>query len=220
MSLHNYISNDLPTVKPTDTGAQILDLMQEWKIPEIALVQDDKYLALIRENDLLDWGPENNEIASAGFLSFRPVALNLSHPYNAAARMVELDISVLPVIDDGGNFLGVLTRAGLLDFFCENSGLNHPGGIIILNLLSINYSLSEIARICENNDATILNLQIFSATDHDRIDVVLKTNTKNLQALKASFERYDYNIKEVYDEIPIKSDLEARYKLLMNYINM
>src|SRR5690606_27317784 len=95
-----------------------------------------------------------------------------------------------------------------------------PGGIIILEMRPVDYSLSEIARICENNDAIILNLQIFTQPESDMMRVVIKTNTREVQTLVASFERYEYNVRQVFGELPAQESMKERYESLMRYINM
>jgi hypothetical protein len=52
------------------------------------------------------------------------------------------------------------------------------------------------------------------------MEVVLKTNTKEIQSLIASFERYEYTVKEVFGELPAMESMLDRYQSLMHYINM
>ncbi len=220
MFVHQLISPDLPVLHLSDTGEEALNLMQESHVAHLALTDADEYKALIGEEDLLNWDTPEQPLSSAGFLNFRPVVYADNHPYEAAKRAVQQNISVVPVIDENNKYLGVLTRNDLLDFLCKNTGIEQSGGIIALEVKMANYSLSEIARICENNDVIILNTQLRSNPDQDTMEVILKTNTQEMQSLVASFERYEYSVKEVFGDLPAREAMLERYQLLMNYINM
>jgi len=220
MAILDYLSTDIPVIKPSDTGSGILDLMQAEAQTALPLLNGDQYVALIKETDILEWPQQENAISTSEFLHFRPMVLDTAHPYDAAVLLSELSIPFVPILDEGNKYLGVVTAEDLLHFFCKNSGLNHAGGIIVLSVKPNDYSLSEISRICESNDAIILNVQVMIEHAGELMDVIIKTNTKDLQGLRASFERYEYTIKEIYGGIVLQNDVEDRYKLLMNYINM
>jgi predicted transcriptional regulator len=220
MSVLQYISPGIPVASPADTGKGILKMMQDWHLTELALVVEGKYHALIKEDDLLHWEAADTAIINAPFLHEHLSVKDNEHPYNAACRLAEAELSLLPVVNEENQYLGALTREELFNFFCDNSGLGQNGGIIVLSIAPMDYSLSEIARICENNDAIILNVQLFTYPGQNLMDVLLKTGSKDLRGLKASFERYEYTVKEVFGEMPVQEDLEDRYRLLMNYINM
>lgn len=220
MPLQEHIASNLPHLEPSDSGLHALELMRIHHVSELPLVNASELITLIKEDDILDWESPERLLSEKQFPDFRPIVYGYMHPYEAAARMTELDISVLPVLDEENKYSGLVTRSELLNFFCDNSGLVQSGGILVLTLKPIDYSLSEIARICENNDIILLNTQIFTYPGREIMDVILKTNKKDLQALKASFERYDYLVKEIYAELPAQADLIDRYRLLMNYINM
>jgi hypothetical protein len=61
---------------------------------------------------------------------------------------------------------------------------------------------------------------VFTFPDKEMMEVVLKTNTKEIQSLIASFERYEYTVKEVFGEMPAMESMLDRYQSLMHYINM
>lgn len=219
MSILDYLSSNFPIAKPSDTGIQILALMNAEAKLALPIVDEDNYLATIKKDDILIWEQKERPISETEFLNFKPMALDTLYPYDVAILLKDLKIPILPIVDESFKYLGVVTPTDLFYFFCENSELAHSGGILILSIKPNDYSLSEIARICESNGTIILNVQIIGY-DRDLMDVILKTNTKDLQSLEASFVRYEYTIKEVYGAFKELNDNEDRFKLLMNYINM
>jgi len=219
MFIQELISPEIPALSLGDHADKALQLMQDLHLSHLPLVDGTEYKSLIHEDDLLEW--DNPDVlAQAPFLVPGPVVYGHLHPYEAIRRATQMDISLVPVIDKDEQYQGVVTRYSLLDYMSQHSGLDKPGGIIILEMRPVDYSLSEIARICENNDVIILNLQIFTQPESDMMRVVIKTNTREVQTLVASFERYEYNVRQVFGELPAQESMKERYESLMRYINM
>ena len=94
------------------------------------------------------------------------------------------------------------------------------GGILILEMNQHDYSLTQIARIVEENNAKILSSYITSLPDSTQIEVTLKINTTDLDRIIQTFQRYDYTIKAMFQKGNFQDDLKKRYDELMNYLNM
>lgn len=220
MLIEQLISPEVPTLAPSDTGSHALLLMEESHLAQLPLVHGDEYMGLIQENEVLDWHTPERALDSAGFAQYRPAVSVAAHPFDAMRIASEQHLNVVPVIDEGSRYIGSITRDDLLRFITENSGIDHPGGIIILELEPRQYSLSEIARICENEDVTVISSQLTTNRETGKVQVTLKTNRTNLEALVSSFQRRDYEVKEVFGAQAGQEDVMDRYRSLMNYINM
>ena len=218
MNIEQLIS-PVPTLMPEDTVNKALDLMEENNLTELPVVSEDNYIALVHESDVLDWEKPGNTLSSADFLNYKPAVFASGHPFEAMRLAHDLNLSVLPVIDRDHKYLGSVTKDGLLKYITEHSGIDTPGGILVLEIPPRNYTLLEIARICENEDVVILNLQVH-ANERGMLEVTLKLNRSSVEAVVASFERYKYTVKEVYGENINNDDITGKYNLLMNYINM
>jgi acetoin utilization protein AcuB len=217
--LDQIISPSVPILTPSDSGARAMDLMEESNYSQLPLVSNEKYESLIQENDLFDWASPQALLSTAEFQHFKPAILASSHPYEALRLFHQMELSILPVIDAEQKYLGCITKDTLLNYIAENSGVSNPGGIIVLEIAPRNYTLYEIARICENEDVIILNTQVHTNVS-GKLEVTLKLNRSALESVVSSFERYNYHVKEVYGESSIQDDIEGNYNLLMNYINM
>jgi acetoin utilization protein AcuB len=221
MMIEQLISPEVPTLMPTDTGNKALLLMEENNLTQLPLVKEEQYVGLVQENELLDWArPETQFDKAEHQLSYRPAILASGHPYDALRIAHQQNLAIVPVIDNENKYLGAITRDDLLKYITENSGWDNPGGIIVLEMDPRNYSLTDIARICENEETIVLSSQIFSNRGTGKLEVTLKTNRTNLGVLVASFERHEYKVKEVYGEQANQEDMMDRLKSLMNYINM
>ena len=219
MNIDQLISPLVVALLPGDTGSHALEVMEECRFPELPLVKEDSYVALVQEHDMLEWGTPEEPLSKAEFLHYRPAIAASSHPFEALRIMNQMSLSVLPIIDHEQKYVGCATRDTLLKYLAENSGVDNPGGIIVLEILPRNYTLYEIARICENEDVIILNLQVHT-NEQGMLEVTLKLNRSSLEAVVSSFERHSYRVKEVYGDETKKDDITDKYNLLMNYLNM
>lgn len=220
MIIEQLISPIVPTLLPSDTGNKALNIMEEAHLTQLPLVQEDNYVALIQENDVLDWDKPEYALDKADFLSYRPAVFANGHPFDALRIAYQQKLSIVPVIDNGNKYIGAITRDDLLKYMTENSGVDNPGGIIVLQMAPRNYSLTEIARICENEDVIIISSQLTNNLATGLLEVTLKTNRTNLEPVVSSFERHEYEVKEVFGAQAGQEELMSRYNLLMNYINM
>ncbi len=84
----------------------------------------------------------------------------------------------------------------------------------------VDYSLAEIAQIVESNNAKILSSYITSGPDSTEMEVTLKINKSNLDAILRTFERYEYNVTASYQKSKYQDDLKNRYDELMNYLKL
>lgn len=219
MSIEQLIS-PVPTVLSTDSVNTALHLMEEFHLSQLPIVDDDIFQGLILESDLLERESMESTISQEGLQHYRPAVLGTDHPYRALKLSHDLDLDVVPVIDKENKYKGSITKRELIKYFTELGSLQIPGGVIVLEVAMRDYSLSEIARICENEETVILNLQVHTNPETQMMEITIKTNREDLSAVLRSFERYEYNVREIYGAITENENTIDRYKLLMNYLNM
>ena len=219
MNVDHLVSPSVPILSPEDTGDSALATMEENNLTQLPVVSDDHYIALVQENDVLRWKEPQAELNTADFINYKPAIMASAHPYEAIRIMHQMNLSVLPVIDGEHKYIGAVTPDTVLKYVAEKSGIVNPGGIIVLEIAPRNYTLYEIARICENEDMMIVNMQL-NTNEQGMLEVTLKLNRSGLEAVVSSFERHSYHVKEVYGEEAYNEDIEGKYNLLMNYINM
>lgn len=98
---------------------------------------------------------------------------------------------------------------------------NNEASLIQLEMGAYDYSLSEIARIVEENDAKILGLTVDAIPEEPgRIVVSILVNKSECSGIVQSFYRYNYNIINTFSSPEENSDLMDRYSLLMRYLNV
>jgi acetoin utilization protein AcuB len=220
MLLKQLISPEVPITTPTDTIDYIASLFFASELCQLPVIDKDKYLGLIDAKEIAELKNNPEELNPRLYENLRPAISTNAHPYEALRILHHHQIGILPVLNDENEYIGSLTKDGLLTYLIENINIDVNGGIIVLEMEPRNYSLAEIARICENEQVLILGAQAKTNNSTSKLEVTIKTNSTDLSAIVQAFERYQYTVLDTYGDQKIENDTSDRYKLLMNYINM
>lgn len=220
MNRSGLIIHNLPTLSLDDSGKKALHLMNEYRVFHLPLVQKDNYIALISEDDLLDWDTPEEPLSLAEFITFRPAVSVNAHAFEALKIFKDFNLSILPVLDEQKHFVGAITNDSLINYLTDNNAVNEKGAIIILEMEPHNYSMSEIARLCESNEINILYSVVKTLAENGMLQLTIKINKTDVQALVATFERYNYTIVEVFAAESYHEDLKQNYDSLMQYLDI
>ncbi len=105
------------------------------------------------------------------------------------------------------------------DQFTELSEMENS--ILILEVSLKDYTLTEIARIVENNNARVLALTVLPISDGTNLLVSLKLDANDLTAIRRSFERFDYHVIYYFShEEEVTDTQQERLAELLYYLEM
>jgi acetoin utilization protein AcuB len=220
MKAIELISRNISSLKTSDTGSRALRLMNEYHVSHLPIVNENQLLGLISEEDILNAHGEDDPIGSLPLSYLRPFIHDHEHLFEVLKVATEFRLTVIPVIDKEENYLGIITRDALLNYFAAQTDMLEPGGIIVLELNLKDYTLSEITRIIESNDAKILCMFTGSNYNSNKMELTIKVNQTDLQSIIAGLNRYNYVVKETFQEAEYFDNLKERYDSLMNYLNI
>ncbi len=218
----DLISDTVPSLKTSDTASRVLDWMGEFKVSQLPVVNNKELLGLVAEEDLLDIDDPSNPIGNVRLsLPEKTYVYEDAHIFEVMRVMSTLKLDLLPVLASRDNhYLGVVSKSDLIEYASEIFNVREPGGIIILEVAQNSYHLSEIARICENNDAKILTLAIMNAPNPARLLVIIKLNIRELSRVIATFERFEYTISRVVFDAEQIQDYQEQYENLIRFLNL
>lgn len=220
MYARELISDDIPPLKTSDTGERALAWMDEFRVSHLPIVNNVDFLGLISESDILDFNSANEPIGGHSLNLSRPYVFDYQHTYDVLKVMSSLKLSVIPVLNDKDQYLGLIHLSTLLQHFAEMASMKESGGLLVLELNLHDYSLSEISRIVESNDAKILSLYISSHIDSTKLELTIKINRTDLSAIIQTFNRYNYTIKASFHQSEYVDDLKDRFDSFMSFLNI
>ena len=106
-----------------------------------------------------------------------------------------------------------------LEQFTELSEIENS--LIILEIPSKDYFLTEIARIVESNNAHVIALSVFPISGNAELLVSFKLDISDLTLVLRSFERFNYNVVYYYMKEGEITDIQKeRLDELLYYLDM
>ena len=219
MIANELISNDLVPLRTSDTGELALETMHEFFVQHLPIVNDRELLGIVSESDILD--NDAGEAVGSYRLSLpHAVVRDGDHLYEVMRLVAQYDLTAVPVVDADGNYQGLVTSADLLNYYARTSPFVETGSIIILEVQRRDYSLAEIARIAESEDAIILSSFLDSIADGSLLQVTIKVNHEHISGITSTFERFGYEVKATFNEGFALDTLRERYDALISYLNV
>jgi acetoin utilization protein AcuB len=216
----DLITDEIPPLKMTDSVELALDWMEQFKVSHLAVVNGRELIGLVSETDLLDYEKPDEPINASKLHLLRPSIHFYQHAYDVVRLLSSLNLTLIPVLDEKELYKGCITLKGIVQNLSVMMSVQNPGGVIVLELNQNDYSLTQIANIIESNDTKILSLHVSSNPDSTKIEVTIKVNREDLSAVQQTFNRYNYQVKAIFQNEDYNKGLDDRLNEFMHFLNI
>lgn len=225
--MNSIIAEDLlnqmiPPLKVTDSMEKAARWLEEFHVSQLPVLDNRSYRGLVTESDLLDQEASDKLLGNLE-LSYANVHVQRDqHFYHIIELAVQNKVQLVPVLDDQHEYLGVVTVSDTLAAFGKMPVSSSQQGIIVLAMEERDYSLTQISRYVEENNAKIISAHV-AQDEHDpyRIRLTLKLNTPNITRIIATLARFGYSITAQFSGTEeVSEDEQQRYDALLRYLNI
>lgn len=220
MLAEDLISSMIPPLTRRDSAAKALDLMNEFHLSHLPVVENEVYLFLLEESVLLDWDDLEMLLSNLTITPGRPAIRREAHFFEAIRLATDFKLSLVPVVGEHDLYIGAIPRENMLLGVAHFNGIQETGSLLILEVEPQDLMLSEITRLAEAEDIHIYGIYTYSDPASSALCVLIKTDRHDLSGYVATLERFRYRVAFRFDEQGEKDDLKKNYDLLMHYINM
>lgn len=143
------------------------------------------------------------------------------HIYDVIRIAAEFHTNMVAVLDKNNEYLGVITMEDAITAFADSLSIQSNGAVIVLSMFMTDYSMSEIARVIESENAKILSSFIASdPLDDSKIKLTLKLDKTELRHVKATLERFGYHVLDHYQEQAGVSEDQERIDNLFRFLDI
>ncbi len=219
MIAQKLISNNFAPLKTSDTGEEALTMMHVYHLKHLPIVNNTQLLGTIAEDNIMQHNLEE-AIGSYSLSLSHAYVKDTDHVFEIMSKLSENKLSIIPVIDEKENYLGLITLDDLIQFYANSFSFKERGSIVVLEIEKNQYSLSEISNIVESENAVILTSFLTQEENTNLVSVTIKVNLQEISGILKALERYEYRIKASFTESEYFDDLRERYDLLMTYLNV
>jgi acetoin utilization protein AcuB len=221
MIAEELINQMIPPLKLYDTVDKALRWMDEFRVNELPVVSNRKYLGLATELSLIELSDREQSLKDVS-LEFQDVhVMYMQHFYDVMEAAIKNKIQVVPVLDDMQEYVGIITINDTLAAFGQMSALQGQGGILVLSMPERDYSLSQISRLIEEENTKILSAYVSpDELDPYKIKLTLKLSTNDLTRIIATLERFDYRITAQFQDNNSFDVGKDRLDMLFKYLDI
>ncbi|MFT3678413.1 MAG: CBS domain-containing protein [Chitinophagaceae bacterium] len=213
-------SQTIPYLHLKDKVEDALQLINDNQVAHLPVVEEGRLLGVLSEDDLLDADNEEGTVEQLQPLFVQAAVKNTEHFLKALQITVDNNLSLVPITDEENQILGVIAYGDLLRYAADFMSLHEPGGLIVLEVDTNQYSFNEISKLVETNDAQITQLNTTNNAETGKMQVTIRINKPEISDVVATFQRYEYNVKYYFGEELYTNELRDNYDNLMNYLKV
>jgi CBS domain-containing protein len=221
MRAREIVSNMMKPLNAHGNGEQAIVAMHEYNVSQMPVTDGGEYYGLISLEEITTLKHLNDPLIQIHTSLKRPFVLESSHLFDVMKAALEFNVRIVPVLsDETKEYMGVISAESCLKAFSELNSIVDEGGIIEVLVPIKDFSLHEIVRIVEENDVRILACYTNIDQKNGKVETTVKTNSNDLAAIIAAFERHGFEIKDFFHEQEYTENLKERYDALMRFINI
>lgn len=221
MIASELINHMVPPLKVTDDAHKAIVWMEEFRCNFLPVVDAGHLQGFISEEIIMETN-DIEKIVGAFALVGKDCTVGMdSHFFDILRVAGEHKLNMVAVINEDGTYAGIITVQDVMASFAQTASIQMPGGILVLSMDLIDYSLAEISRYVEENNAKIISsTMVEDPLDKGKIKLTLKINQLDLSRIVATLERFGYRVIGRYQEDARDDDSKERLDMLMKYLNM
>jgi CBS domain-containing protein len=212
----------IPPLKVTDDAHKAIVWMEEFRCNYLPVVDNGDLRGFISEEIILEANEIDQDLSKFELVGKDCFVSLDSHFYDILKTAAQHKLQMVCVVDDKGKYAGVITVQDIMSSFAQTAAVQMPGGVLVLSMDLIDYSLAEICRYVEENNAKVISsIMVEDPLDKGKIKITLKINQLDLSRIVATLERFGYRVIGRYQETVISSSGDQeRLGMLLKYLDM
>lgn len=174
MFVEKYMSKDPITIQEDNSIIEALHKLREHKIRKLPVMRGNTLVGIITSKDLKEGTPSDatsldvhelnyllstrkiKEIMTPNPVTIRPRDLI----EKAALLMHDNRFESLPVLDDAGNLVGIITESDLFSYLVDISGIKEGGSVFDVELPDTSGSIHEVTDIMRQHGAKLRSILV------------------------------------------------------------
>ncbi len=221
MNAKDLINYMIPPLKPQDQISKARLWMDELRLSELPVVEAGQFLGIIDEELVLNDALQYPHVGDYPLVGQNCMVQAGNHYYEVLKVSGLEGYRIVAILDSLNQYLGVVSIEDVVEAFAKNSSVSTPGAILGIRLKYQDYSLSEISRIVESDEAKILSSYLSPHTDEpDNLHLTLKINREDITHIIASLEQNGFFVENSYNVVDSSFDEKERIDILMKYLKL
>lgn len=221
MIAEELINHLIPSLKLTDNAQKAIVWMEELRTNQLPVIDKGEFKGLISEEIIFENNDINKNVAEYPLFAPECFVYGYQHFFDVIKLSNEYKVEIVAVLDENNRYIGVIALSDTLSALAQTAAIQSAGGIIVLSMNQIDYSMAEIGRLIESDNAKILSSFVMpDMMDAGKIKITLKINKSDLSRIIATLERFNYKVIAQFQHPTMITNEKERIDILMRYLNI
>ncbi|NDV18147.1 CBS domain-containing protein [Pseudodesulfovibrio sp. JC047] len=210
MLVANWMTPNVITISQDQSMMKASKVMKDASISRLPVVDSDgKIIGIISDRDVKDASPSKattldmhelyyllSEIKIHDIMTKKPTTIRSTDTVEkAAVLMLEGNFGGLPVVDETGGVVGMVTDTDIFKVLVEISGVYEGGAQVCLQVSTETGSLTPVLDFLKEHNARIMNIMTRNVPESERIkDVYIRIREMD----KPEFKRLQKDMAEKF----------------------
>ncbi len=172
MLIQEWMSSNVIVATEDTSMLKISRLMKDHNIRRVPIVEENKIVGIISDRDIKDASPSKastldvhelyyllSEIKAKVIMTINPVCVNQNDTIEQVALiMADKRYTGLPVVDDDGNLVGIITEHDIFKILLEITGARKEGVQLAFSISDAPGSLQPVLALIRENGGRITSI--------------------------------------------------------------
>ena len=213
MLVKGWMSSDVISIDEETSVMKATQLMKENHIRRLPVVRGDKLVGIVTDRDLKEASPSKattldvhelyyllSELKVKDIMSRNVITVQADETVElAAVKMLENNISGVPVLNPGGRLVGILTMNDVFKVLISITGIYRGGIQFAFALPDRPGSIGEVANVIRKHGGSMVSiLSSYDSAEEDSRNVFIRIKEMPEPRLKALVEELEQNFVLLY----------------------
>lgn len=222
MNLHaiKKYSEGLKPLQPDDSVQSAISLMHELTLRCYPVAGNSILLGYVHASEL---AKEHPDTAIRDFIRHtEPFLTGDETIYDIVDMLISNQMDCLALAGrDSGEWQGMVKAWDVLRAISKSATFHQDGSCLVLEMSALQYSLSRITQICEQEDEQVIGVLIDKMDEESNvIQVHLKINGHHPERLVGALIRFGYDVLYYNQSDTEPGVIKERYDALMKFLDI
>lgn len=216
MLIANHITKDFIPPKTNQKVGHAMDLVTDFQLTHIPVFEGLNFVGNITRETLEEFDSAIELIELIDYVEDFYISEN-SSLFDAVQKYNNNSSNILPVLNDNKYYIGCLMMDDVTSALSSMPFIAEPGAIMTVSVAQKQFSVSEVSKIVESNNAKIIAVFV-TAYQEDKVFVTIKLVADSLSSVGETFERFGYTVVHKFFNDEKEHLIKERFDLLMKYL--
>lgn len=215
MLIQEYISKDFPAFEADASVEDALQVVEEFGFTHVFVKKGSSFLGGICK-EFLEESPES-KLEDLMMHLERFAITGESTILDSIKLFYTFNANVVPIINNKEKYLGYIAYDDVFSDLSKYPLFSERGAVLTVETSLKSYSMTEIAKIVEGNNAKFYG-SFISLINDEIVQVTLKISNENLSSIDETFDRYGYHVVRKFYNDEKEDLIKDRYQYFQKYL--